>query len=245
MIDNLKFFLQQLLLVVLVMGGLLLVWEIPYDEGNALSHKDQVLQLGNELPSYEIQTFLKHITTRLPHYRKEFQQAEKTTGIPWVLLAAMSYQESKWNRHAKSPTGVRGLMMLTRSTAADLGIQNRLDPKKSIAGGARYLSHLYKRLHRVIQEEDRMFLALAAYNVGIGHVKDAQVLAQRLEKNPNRWDNLKDVLPLLAKKQYYKNLPHRYARGWEPVQYVTRIREYRKILDQVVKQENNNRQVEI
>lgn len=244
-LGSIKYVTQQLFLVVLVMGGLLLVWEIPHYEGNALSHKDKVLQLGNGLPSYEIQTFLKYITTRLPHYRKAFEQAEEKTGIPWALLASMSYQESKWNRHAISPTGVRGIMMLTRSTAADLGIQNRLDPKKSIAGGARYLSHLYRRLPATIETPDRMLLALASYNVGFGHVKDAQLLGKRLGKNPNHWNDLKEVLPLLAKKKYYQDLPHRYARGWEPVEYVTRIREYRKILDQVVKQEGNKPLVEI
>ncbi len=118
-------------------------------------------------------------------------------------------------------------------------------PKKSIAGGARYLSHLHKRVPEATYAPDRMFLALAAYNVGMGHVKDAQLLARRLGKNPNQWDTLKDVLPLLAKKQYYQNLPHRYARGWEPVQYVKRIREYRKILHQVLKQEAKNQKVEI
>jgi membrane-bound lytic murein transglycosylase F len=242
---TLKYLIQQILLVVLVIGGLLLLWEIPHHEGNALSHKDQVLQLGDHLPSYEIKTFLKHIDTRLPHYREEFQQAETKTGIPWVLLASMSYQESKWNRHAISPTGVRGLMMLTRSTAADLGIQNRLDPKKSIAGGARYLSHLYRRLPETIQKHDRMLMALASYNVGFGHLKDAQLLSKRLGKNPKSWNDLREVLPLLAKKTYYQDLPHRYARGWEPVQYVKRIREYQKILDQVVKNSGNKPFVEI
>ena len=245
MLDTLKYLTQQLTLVLLLIGGVLLLWEIPHHERNVHSHKDQVLQLGNHLPPYEIKTFLTHITTRLPRYRTEFQQAEKNTGIPWVLLASMSYQESKWNRHAISPTGVRGLMMLTRSTAADLGIQNRLDPKKSIAGGAQYLSHLYKRLPQALEGPDRMHLALASYNVGIGHVKDARVLGRRLGKNPNQWDDLKDVLPLLAKKKFYQDLPHRYARGWEPVQYVTRIREYQKILDQVVKQEAKSSKVQI
>ena len=184
MLNTLKNLIQQLTVVLVLIGGFLLLLEIPHYAGNILPHKEQVIQLGNQLPPYEIQTFLKHITTRLPHYRKEFQQAEKKTGIPWVLLASMSYQESKWNRHAISPTGVRGLMMLTRSTAADLGIQNRLDPKKSIAGGAQYLSHLYKRLPHVLQSTDRMHLALASYNVGIGHVKDAQLLGRRLGKKP-------------------------------------------------------------
>ena len=242
---TIAFLSLRLFLVVLIGGGVLLLWEIPSYEGNTLSHKSRVLQLGNDLPSYEIKTFLKHIATRLPRYQEEFKQAEKNTGISWVLLAAMSYQESKWNRHAISPTGVRGLMMLTRSTAADMGIQNRLDPKKSIAGGARYLSHLYKRLPHVPNGLERMRLALASYNVGLGHVKDAQLLGQRLGKNPNSWNDLKGVLPLLAKKKYYKTLPHRYARGWEPVQYVTRIREYRKILNQVVEKDAKSQQVEI
>lgn len=245
MLKTIKYATRQLLLVALTIGGLLLLWEIPHYEGNALSHEDKVLQLGNNLPQYEIKTFLKHIKTRLPYYRKEFQQAEEKTRIPWVLLASMSYQESKWNRKAISPTGVRGIMMLTRSTAADLGIQNRLDPKKSIAGGARYLSRLYKRLPDTIQTPDRMFLALASYNIGYGHVKDARLLGRRLGKDPNRWEDIKDVLPLLSKKKYYQDLPHRYARGWEPVQYVTRIREYRKILDQVVKQKDKKPLVEI
>lgn len=245
MLETIKYFAQQLLLVVLVVGGVLLLWEIPHYENNALSHKDRVLQLGNHLPPYEIKTFLNHITTRLPYYREEFRRAEKKTGIPWVLLASMSYQESKWNRHAISPTGVRGLMMLTRSTAADLGIQNRLDPKKSIDGGARYLAHLHQRIPKDIRQSDRLFVALAAYNVGLGHIRDARILAKRLGKNAQQWEGLREVLPLLAKKKYYQDLPHRYARGWEPVQYVKRIREYRKILDQVVRQGNKNQQVEI
>ncbi len=245
MFETTQYLAKRITLVLFIIGSVLLLWDIPHHEGNALSHKDLVLQLGDHLPAYEIQTFLKHITTRLPYYRETFQQAEKNTGISWVLLASMGYQESKWNRHAISPTGVRGLMMLTRSTAADMGIKNRLDPKKSIAGGARYLAHLHKRVHKETYVSDRIFLALAAYNVGMGHVKDAQLLARRLGKNPYQWDDLKDVLPLLAKKKYYQNLPHRYARGWEPVQYVKRIQEYQKILHQIVKQEAKSQNVEI
>ncbi len=245
-IETMMDLVRQSVLVLVLIGGVLLLWEIPHHEGNALSHKDHVPQLRTNLPSYEVQMFLKHISTRLPNYREEFQQAGEQTGIPWVLLASMAYQESKWNRHAISPTGVRGLMMLTRSTASDLGIKNRLDPKKSIAGGARYLAKLYKRLPKAIQSPDeRMHLALASYNVGLGHVRDARLLSRKLGKNPNLWEDIKEVLPLLAQKQYYRQLPHRYARGWEPVQYVSRIREYRKILDQVIKHENKAPLVEV
>jgi membrane-bound lytic murein transglycosylase F len=236
---------KQITVIVLLLGGVLVLWEIPYHEKNLISHKDAVPYLGNKLPPYEIQTFLRHVETRLPSYREVFMQAEEETGVPWTLLASMAYQESKWNRHAVSPTGVRGLMMLTLSTASDLGIENRLDPSHSILGGARYLAQLRKRVPDNIRMPDRIFFALAAYNVGMGHVNDARLLAERLGKDPDKWDDLKQVLPLLAKKEFYKELPHRYARGWEPVQYVKRIRAYRNILEQLVDKTNKTPPLEI
>ena len=175
--------------------------------------------------------FYSHLQTRLPQYREGFKKAARKHNIPWTLLAAQAYQESRWNRHAKSPTGVRGLMMLTRTTAASLGIQNRLDPHKSIAGGAAYFAQLLKKIPLSVKEPDRTWIALAAYNVGMGHIKDAQTLARQFNKNPYRWDDLKTILPLLAKKKYYKTLQHGYARGQEPVQYVKRIRSYWDLLD--------------
>ncbi|HQU28002.1 MAG: transglycosylase SLT domain-containing protein [Nitrospira sp.] len=240
-----KYLVKQMCLVLLLLGTLLMLWEIPHYQQNAMSHSELVPIIGNKLPSYEIQTFLRHIETRLPYYREEFEQAEKSTGVPWTLLASVAYQESKWNRHAVSPTGVRGLMMLTRSTASDLGIQNRLDPAKSISGGARYLSYLHKRVPSEIRMPDRMFVALAAYNVGFGHMKDARLLAEQLGKDSSKWEDLKEVLPLLSKKEYYQTLPHRYARGWEPVQYVKRIRAYRKILQQIIDREPKPSKVEV
>lgn len=229
---------KQIIFIVTLLGGLLILWEVPQHKKNALSHQELIIALSTKLPAYEVKTFLRHIEARLPYYREEFEQAEKSTGIAWTLLAAMAYQESKWNNKAISPTGVRGIMMLTRSTASDLGITNRLDPSKSIAGGARYLSNLLERVPEAIQMPDRQYMALAAYNVGLGHINDARLLAERLGKNGTQWKELKQVLPLLAQKEYYQDLPHRYARGWEPVQYVTRIREYRNILQQVVKRES-------
>jgi len=240
-----KYLVKQMSLIVLLLATILMLWEIPHHQKNAMSHSEIVPMLGNKLPPYEIQTFLRHIETRLPYYREKFELAEKKTGVPWTLLASVAYQESKWNRHAVSPTGVRGLMMLTRSTASDLGIQNRLDPAKSISGGARYLSYLHKRVPSEIRMPDRMFVALAAYNVGFGHMKDARLLAERLGKDSTKWEDLREVLPLLAQKEYYQDLPHRYARGWEPVQYVKRIRVYRNILQQIVDRESKSPPVEI
>ena len=225
---------RQLLRVlgsVLVLAmGVVLLWQTQTWERQSLSHENVPKRLSTTIPKFDEQKFIRHIKTRLPMYREEFKEAGGKYGLSWVLLAAQAYQESHWNRNAKSPTGVRGLMMLTRDTASDMGIKNRLDPQKSIKGGARYLARLFKRVPKNVRPEDRMLFALAAYNVGMGHVKDAQLLAKRLDKDPTRWDSIKTVLPLLAKKKYYKTLPNRYARGWEPVQYVKRIRAYRKIL---------------
>ena len=183
----------------------------------------------------EARRFYYHIETRLPQYRRQFEGIAQAYGISWTLLAAQAYQESHWDRHAVSPTGVRGIMMLTRNTASSLGIQNRSDPTKSIEGGARYFQNLEKQLPVHIGKPDRIWIALAAYNVGMGHIKDAQYLARRMGKNPNSWNDLKTILPLLSKKTYYKTLQYGYARGWEPVQYVKRIRSYHALLEQYLR----------
>jgi len=185
-----------------------------------------------DLAWWEVHRFQHHIETRLPQYRQQFEAIARAYGISWTLLAAQAYQESRWDRYAVSPTGVRGIMMLTRDTASSLGIQNRTDPTKSIEGGARYFQSLEKRLPRHIGKADRIWIALAAYNVGMGHIKDAQYLARRMGKNPHSWNDLKTMLPLLAQKPYYETLQHGYARGWEPVRYVKRIRAYHALLEQ-------------
>lgn len=189
-----------------------------------------------DLAWWEIRRFQHHIETRLPQYRRQFEGVAQAYEISWTLLAAQAYQESRWDRHAVSPTGVRGIMMLTRDTASSLGIQNREDPTKSIEGGARYFQSLEKRLPRRIGKADRIWIALAAYNVGMGHIKDAQRLARRMGKNPHSWNDLKTTLPLLAQEPYYETLEYGYARGWEPVRYVKRIRAYHALLEQYLRE---------
>ena len=182
----------------------------------------------------DIRAFNRNTNGLLPRYRSLFETAASRYDIPWTLLAAQAYQESLWDPAATSPTGVRGLMMLTQRTAEGLGVMDRLDPEQSIMGGAKYLSGLYNRIDEIIPEPDRTWMALAAYNVGIGHIRDAQALAVQLEKNPHLWNDLKTVLPLLAQKRYYRNLRHGYARGREPVRYVQRIRHFHDLLDRNV-----------
>ena len=176
--------------------------------------------------------FIARIKKRYPKYRNYFKQAASKYGLPELLLAAQAYQESHWRANARSPTGVRGIMMLTLDTAKAMGVKSRLDPKQSIFGGAKYMSSLINnRFAEEVIEPDRTWLALAAYNVGRGHLHDAQTLAREQGLNPYLWGDVKQVLPLLADKRYYSKLRYGYARGTEPVRYVQRIREYRHILE--------------
>ena len=180
---------------------------------------------------YDYKMFYKRMQQRLPKYEKIFVEAGEKYSIPWKLLAAIAYQESHWNPKAKSFTGVRGIMMLTRATAKILGVDNRLDPKQSIIGGTRHLKQMIKFVPEEVEGENRLKFALAAYNVGMGHIHDARELAKRLGYNQNIWSDLKKVLPLLSKKKYYKTLKYGYARGEEPVKYVESIYDYRDILE--------------
>ncbi|WP_457743460.1 membrane-bound lytic murein transglycosylase MltF [Sulfurimonas sp.] len=182
---------------------------------------------------YNAKMFYKRIKSRLPKYQKDFQEIAKRYDIPWTLLASVSYQESHWNPRAKSFTGVRGLMMLTKKTAKILGVKNRLNPKESIIGGTRHLKQMLKFIPKEIKGENRLKFALAAYNVGYGHIKDARKLARKLGLRDNVWSDLKIVLPLLSQKKYYRDLKYGYARGSEPVKYVESIYNYKDILEKL------------
>ncbi len=174
--------------------------------------------------------YLRHIQQRLPQFIDLFQQAARDTGLDWRLLAAIGYQESHWRPKARSPTGVRGIMMLTLDTMRHLGLDDRLDPEQSILGGARYIALMHDKVPERIPEPDRTWMALAAYNVGFGHLEDARRLTQANGGNPDRWMDVKKALPLLAKKKWYTQTRYGYARGHEAVRYVENIRSYYDIL---------------
>lgn len=178
----------------------------------------------------DVRYLIRRTDQRFPRYRQWFREAAERHGLSFVLLAAQAYQESHWRENARSPTGVRGIMMLTRVTASEVGVSNRLDPRQSIFGGAEYMARMKRRFADEVAEPDRTFLALAAYNVGRAHLHDAQVLARRHGLSPWRWRDIKRMLPLLSDPKYYRTLKYGYARGYEPVRYVQRIREYHHVL---------------
>jgi membrane-bound lytic murein transglycosylase F len=177
----------------------------------------------------DTRTFLKRIKSTLPKYQKLFKK-HATSEVDWLLLAAVSYQESHWQPNAKSPTGVRGMMMLTLDTADHIGIENRLDAEQSIDGGGRYLTQLVKRLPARIPEDEKMWFALASYNLGYGHMMDARRITDIKGENPNSWSDVKENLPLLHQKEWYKQTRYGYARGREAQHYVNNIRQYLKSL---------------
>jgi membrane-bound lytic murein transglycosylase F len=179
----------------------------------------------------ESREFQTHVADRLPRYRAWFEQAAAENGLDWRLLAAIGYQESKWDPRAESGDGALGVMMLTADTAAAMGIGNRADPRESIFAGARYLAEVRQKIPDRIPEPDRTWLTIAAYNVGFGHLEDARIITQSLGKNPDSWPEVRARLPLLAQGRWYERARRGYARGWEPVQFVDRIQRFLKLLE--------------
>jgi len=175
---------------------------------------------------YEVTTFKRHFQERFPKFEELFRKAQNDYGLDWKLLAAISYQESHWRKNAVSPTGVKGLMMLTKNTAKEMQVEDRIDPAQSIDGGARYLLKMRAKIPERINDPDRLWFALAGYNVGFWHLEDARVLTQRAGKNPDLWTDVREHLPLLSDKKYYSTVRHGKARGHEPVKYVENIRDY-------------------
>ncbi|MGC3980645.1 MAG: membrane-bound lytic murein transglycosylase MltF [Steroidobacteraceae bacterium] len=184
-------------------------------------------------PVLHARNFIIDVKERLPLYLDWFKESASAVGMDWRMLAAIGYQESKWIPDATSPTGVRGLMMLTDDTASSLGVVDRLDPQQSILGGARYFIYVRKMIPGRIKEPDRTWFALACYNMGFGHIEDARVFAQADGKDPDKWEVVREYLPLLTQEKWYSQAKRGYARGWEPVQFVDSIKLYMSMLDWV------------
>jgi membrane-bound lytic murein transglycosylase F len=184
----------------------------------------------DQVDSYGALTLANHVESRLPRYRPLFEKVAETVGLDWRLLAAIGYQESHWNPAATSPTGVRGIMQLTHATASLMKIANREDPAQSIDGGARYFRMLLDQLPAEVQEPDRTWLALAAYNIGYGHLLDTRTLVRQQGGDPDRWLDVRERLPLLTQSRWHSKTKYGYARGHEAVTYVGNVRTYYDML---------------
>ena len=192
----------------------------------------------------DTRAFVRAIDSTLPKWEPLFK---KHAGeFDWRLIAAVAYQESHWNPSAKSPTGVRGMMMLTLPTAKSVGVTNRLDPEQSIEGGVKYLRQMVKRIPDSIAEHEKTWFALASYNVGFGHMMDARRLTKAQGGNPDLWSDVKERLPLLRQKKYYSQTRYGFARGDEAMNYVENIRRYyQSIIGHVDKTPANEEEIDL
>jgi membrane-bound lytic murein transglycosylase F len=178
----------------------------------------------------DFEIFSERIGTVLPRYSDWFKEAQERYGIEWRLLAALAYQESHWNAVASSETGAHGLMQFTEDTAKRYGVDRR-DPYSSIIGGARYLMELKRDgLPPRISEPDKTWLALAAYNIGLAHVENARILAQRAKKNPDAWIDVRRQLLTLTRPEISEQFKTGPCRCGMPVDFVESIRAYYDIL---------------
>jgi membrane-bound lytic murein transglycosylase F len=183
------------------------------------------------LPRRLAADFHSHIDTRLPHLRAPFEAAARDTGLSWRVLAALGYQESRWRPAAVSPRGAQGVMMLMPVTAKKMGVNNVFSPDENILGGARYLAYMKERIPQRIRDPDRTWMAMAAYNIGIGHLEDARIITQMRKKNPDRWADVRANLTRLSDPHWHSRVKRGYANGSETVQFVERVSQFAAILE--------------
>jgi membrane-bound lytic murein transglycosylase F len=183
----------------------------------------------NRFDYVDLRTYHRRITSRLPKFEPIIRKAAAEHGFDWRLIAAQIYQESHLRVWARSHAGAYGLMQLTRSTAKSLGVTDIYAPEENIPAGVRHLKDLY-HAYQDIEGEDRLWIALAAYNIGSGHIQDARELARDRGEDPDSWTSLKRTLPLLSQRAFYRSSRFGFCRGEEPVAYVRQIRLYYDIL---------------
>lgn len=147
-------------------------------------------------------------------------------GLDWRLVVSQMYQESRFDPNAKSWAGALGLLQVLPRTARELGLHDLHDPETGLHAGIKYLNWLMQRFEPELNLADRTWFALAAYNAGVGHLRDARRLAARKGWEPDRWfGNVEQAMLLLSQPGYARRAAHGYVRGQEPVNYVRQIRD--------------------
>ncbi len=179
--------------------------------------------------SFDASVFEERIASTLPEWKPLLQKAQEDTGVDWRLIASLAYQESQWQAKAVSYTGVWGFMQLTQDTANMYRV-DRNDPHAAIAAGAKHIAYLLRATPERIPEPDRTWFALAAYNIGLGHVESGRILAQRAKLNPDSWADVKKMMLKLSDLKVAESLNRNTARGYEAVEYVDRIRAFYELI---------------
>lgn len=174
--------------------------------------------------------FLRQVKALPKQILSQFKAAAQLFRLDWRLLVAMAYQESKFNPAAISQSGAQGIMQLMGITQAEMQVADPFDTEQNIHGGAGYLRARIDSLRpgtlaakTLLKEHGALALALAAYNVGPGHLKDAQIILDNQNENPTLWANLRMTLPRLKEQHVHSTTKYGYARGDEPVLYTERV----------------------
>lgn len=220
-----------------------IAWAVRMNSPELLSAVNQWIQKEKDEVDYYViynryfkneRTFRKRIksdfmslnSNKISKYDPLIKEYSGQIGWDWRLVAALVYQESRFNPKAESWAGARGLMQIMPRTAKELGVSNRSDPRQSLKGGTAYLQRLHERFDQVPDSLERIKLTLASYNCGYYHVKDAQYLAENNDLNPLVWsDNVEKMVLALSEPEYYlkPGVKYGYVRGIEPVTYVDQI----------------------
>lgn len=177
----------------------------------------------------DLEAFHQRVKAKLSRFSPFIKAAAKKHGFDWRLIAAQIYQESHLNPWAKSRAGARGLMQIMPATGESLGIDDLFDPVENINAGVQHLKNLFEHFETA-KGQDRLLIALAAYNIGQGHIQDARKLAKKKGLDPNKWEALAETLPLLRYKKYYQKARYGFCRGNEPIRYIKQIMIYYDVL---------------
>lgn len=185
-------------------------------------------------------TFFDKLQTSWPKVKDLIFKVANEKDFDPALLAAISYQESHWEADAISISGVKGLMMLTASTAEEMDVKDRTDPQQSLEGGIKYLRYMQRKMPNRITKANRILFALAAYNIGYGHLEDARILTQKAGGNPDEWLDVEPYLAQLNNPNIEHQLKYGNADGTTAVIYVNNIMTYKQLMNWKINKEQNS-----
>jgi membrane-bound lytic murein transglycosylase F len=161
---------------------------------------------------------------QLSPYDELLKKYSRLYRMDWRLMAAQAFQESRFDPHARSWAGAEGLFQIMPRTARELGFDDVRNPEAGIRAGVEYMSRILSRFDKGIPLKHRLRFALAAYNAGWSHVRDARRLAAQKGWDPDKWfGHTEKAMLLLEQPRYYRLAGSGYCRGSETVEYVSRI----------------------
>ena len=162
-------------------------------------------------------------SNRLSRYDPLIAQYAEQAGFDWRLIAALIFEESRFDPKRRSPRDAYGLMQVREIAAREVGVTDFYTLHGNLEAGTKYLQFLLRQFPDG-RTQDRLALALSGYLLGPSRVRAAQRLAHALGYDPYCWkDSVELVFPLLEDAEYYQQINASFIPGGEAVQYVNAI----------------------